>query len=286
MVELSLSIAFIAILSIIVMLVISNAVSAYHRGLTMNQLNTTGMDLVDDFRTTIQASPARSLKNECASMYSSGSNALTACEADNGHSFMSLAANGPNGAPSGGVFCTGAYSYIWNSGYSLKDNSTSSKIQLKFAYSRNKDGSSGTKDDPNFRLWKVADDNRVVCKNAAGVASGSYSTTMGNSIDLTCGGASAPNVDACRTMDEEGTDVLEGNKNMAIYSLSVPSSAVSNNSNTMLYSVSMILGTIQGGINVRTAGNFCSTPEGYSSEENFDYCAINKFNFAATASGG
>ena len=35
-----------------------------------------------------------------------------------------------------------------------------------------------------------------------------------------------------------------------------------------------------------SSGNFCKTPESFESDENFDYCAINKFNFAAQAIGG
>ena len=50
------------------------------------------------------------------------------------------------------------------------------------------------------------------------------------------------------------------------------------------YSVSFILGTVQGGINVMSSGNFCKAPE--EDDSNFDYCAINKFNFAAQATGG
>jgi hypothetical protein len=38
---------------------------------------------------------------------------------------------------------------------------------------------------------------------------------------------------------------------------------------------------------VEASGNFCATPEGYNeSVENLDYCAINKFNFAALETGG
>lgn len=48
LVELSLSIAFIAVLSITIVLIINDAISTYRRGLTLNQINTTGMDLVDE----------------------------------------------------------------------------------------------------------------------------------------------------------------------------------------------------------------------------------------------
>ena len=54
LIELSLSIAFISVLSLAVALIITNSISAYHRGLVLNQINTTGMELVDDMRAAVQ----------------------------------------------------------------------------------------------------------------------------------------------------------------------------------------------------------------------------------------
>ncbi len=71
LVELSLSIAFIAILSITIALIINDAISTYRRGLTLNQINTTGMDLVDDIRTAVQNSPATPPIDTCGN-YESG----------------------------------------------------------------------------------------------------------------------------------------------------------------------------------------------------------------------
>ena len=45
LVELAISIGFIALLSITVAVITTNLVSAYQRGLTMKQVNTTGMDI-------------------------------------------------------------------------------------------------------------------------------------------------------------------------------------------------------------------------------------------------
>ena len=77
----------------------------------------------------------------------------------------------------------------------------------------------------------------------------------------------------------------EKNGGLAIYDLYVSTPAESVAKNNLFYSVSFILGTIQGGINITKSGNFCATPDDYGIE-NFDYCAINKFNFAAQAVGG
>ena len=300
MVELSLSIAFIAVLSIIVVVMIGNAVSAYHRGLTLNQINTTGMDVVEDMRVAVQNSPARSVKAECASVYENSSTAsspLKLCETDQGMSFImtefDASVNIGNDfgveVPMYGAFCTGKYSYLWNSGYLFSDEYTKSVGVVNLIYKSAGGAVHNWQNEHNgaaFKLLKVADDNRAVCKVAAGMVVGDNSggmyrlnsdhTGMPATIDI-----------SNNAIDEEPADILAGNNNLALYDLSTTLPAESGNSNNMFYTVSFVLGTVQGGINVKAIGNYCATPEGYnSSVENFDYCAINKFNFAAQATGG
>ena len=61
MIELSLSLVFVGILSIMMVLIISDTVASYRRGVTLNRINTVGMDLVDDMRSAVQNSSAGSL---------------------------------------------------------------------------------------------------------------------------------------------------------------------------------------------------------------------------------
>ena len=68
LIELSLSIAFFGILSIAIALIINDTIASYRRGMTLNQINTTGMDLVDDMRAAVQNSSAKSVKSLCASI--------------------------------------------------------------------------------------------------------------------------------------------------------------------------------------------------------------------------
>ena len=85
---------------------------------------------------------------------------------------------------------------------------------------------------------------------------------------------------------EEPVELISSNNaggDLAIYDLSATFSTSGVSINSAFYSVSFILGTVQGGINIKAAGNFCNPPNGYDSS--FDYCAINKFNFAAQATG-
>ena len=71
---------------------------------------------------------------------------------------------------------------------------------------------------------------------------------------------------------------------LAFYDLTISATADSMAFNSLFYAASFVLGTTQGGVNVKATGNLCATPNDYLNE-NLDYCAINKFNFAARAMG-
>ena len=148
------------------------------------------------------------------------------------------------------------------------------------------------KTETDFKLLKIRDRNREVCVAALneGLTSPKdrrYTyvpdATNGDSINS----VTEPNVfnlTNYSVISEEPVDLLAGDisNNLAIYDLTSAAPATS-----AFYITSFILGTIQGGININASGNFCATPEGYNSTiENFNYCAINKFNFAAQANGG
>ena len=216
LVELSLSLAFIGVLSLTTVLIINNTVLAYRRGLTLNQVNTVGMELVDDIRTTVQNSPAQG----CTTLEGSPT-ADTSC--------LYFIEN--SATPTYGGFCTGQYSYIWQS----------------------PDGSSSF-----FR--KISDPGRNVCSAAAGVA-----------FDI-------------NSYQSQGEELISDGSGLALYNLTVSAPATSNATNTAYYSISFILGTTSGGPSITATGDYCKPPE--DAESNFNYCSINKFNFAAQAGGG
>jgi len=293
LVELSLSIAFISILSITVALIINDAISTYRRGVTLNQVNTTGMDIVDDLRAAIQNSPAKSVKGECGSNYngSSMSDERTACEDDGARKFVEVKKvmdvdidnDGvvEKNMPAYGAFCTGAYSYIWNSGYFYAENMPLAGVggNAQLVYKDDENNSITVSD---FRFLKIKDQRRAVCISAVnGVDHEKYPT---GDIDI----SSTFDISGYGALTEEPEVILANDSinPLALYDLSAAAPASNGLGTDSYYSVSFILGTVQGGINVMSAGNFCKTPESYDSLENFDYCAINKFNFAAQATGG
>ena len=292
LVELSLSMVFIAILSILIVLIINNAVTAYHRGITLNLINTIGTDVVSDMRKSVQSSPIRSVTNECDKMYSDD-DVKTECKDDMAHNFVTVErlakvtfGNDPNNSienvPVFGAFCTGKYSYIWNSGYFF-NNDIHVEEGVDMASLEYSIGET-TAERTDIKLLKVEDVGMMVCKRAAT----GRETGEGKKYSLTSTPIESKfKVSITGEVDEKMSDILSNENNgLALYDLKTAVPAESVEGNSVFYSVSFILGTVQGGININSIGNFCATPKGHNSEvANFNYCAINKFNFAAWANG-
>ena len=304
LVEVALSTAFVGILSIAIVLIINDTVAAYRRGLVLSQVNTTGMDVVDDLRTAVQNSSSRSVTNDCMTFYGDMSPARAQCIADGAYNFIAVTQyskvtilDKPEAnVPIYGAFCTGTYSYIWNSGYydSTQATFAEKNVWATLTYldasgterSITSTTRGGVSTGKPFRLLKVRDDNRAVCSSVVRWDSSArsfrdnYSLPYDKRIDPNF------NITGYGMIEEEPVDlILADNENdLAIYELLVARPAESTTQKNIFYSVSFILGTIDGGINIRSSGQSCAPPADWANE-NFDYCAINKFNFAIQASG-
>ena len=309
MVELSISMVFVGVLSLSIVLVINNAVVAYRRGNTLGQVNTIGMDIVDDFKVAIQGTTSKTLIGLCAEIFEDV-NERQKCEDDEAFNFVSVTKystvtlhQGTSHAqtlanlPIYGVFCTGTYSYIWNTGYYDSTEASFNEkgnewAQLVYNGGAVR-GSEGDESRP-FRLLKVRDDTRSVCiatvypdyKSSDEESRLKYITNRttenslfyNNVVDIRNIGDGKLEEDPVYLLASRGED------NMALYDLLVAKPAVSKENDGALYPISFVLGTIDGGINIIAQGKSCSAPNDY--EGNLDYCAINKFSFAARATGG
>lgn len=239
LVELSLSMVFIAILSIIITLLINGAVSSYRRGMTLNLLNTVGSELISDIRTAIQESPL--CEGTCERV-----------------SWMSVVKIKNEDAPASGAFCTGKYSYVWNSGYFFDDEYKNDLDSGKMVEIKLSDNSS----IKEFKLVKFKDSARAACQS------------KGTNQSIEIEGLSGEDVQ--NVLDEK-------NSGVAIYDFEVDP-PVSGGKGGQLYWVSLRLGTAQSGMKVNSIGGECAKPS--EANSNPDFCAINIFNFAALANGG
>ena len=303
LIELSLSVAILGVLSLTIALIINDSIATSRRGLTLNQVNTVGMDLVDDMRTAFQNSSAKSVMSECESLYEKSgesgkddSSSRTACKNDQGKNLVSVTkyANvtvkrnvekSLVNAPVYGAICTGSYSYIWNSGYFFDSRhyevASTSPATFKLGGDEYKD----------FRLLKVLDRNRGVC--AYSMLASIKGDLKSAEMVYTKGAITRSNVVFINSPneiipeDQKPISLLAEDNNdttLALYDLQSAAPIQSNANNRLFYSVSFILGTIDGGVNIMSSGNFCATPDDYK-DANFNYCAINKFNFAVQATG-
>ena len=279
LIELSLAMVFISLLSLAIVLIIMNTISSYRKGITMNRVDSLGKELIDDIRMAIQNSSTKSVASECRSryetVYTDENNIVKRCEDDGGRYLVSVAnikeikipgSNSTSKVPTFGAICTGTYSYIWNSGYTdTVENATKAELRVG-----GEEGSTYS----NFRLLKIMDEKRQICYQQVVEYPVSGSEVVLSTVfeldDSDLGGI-------------EPTELIDGESNLALYDLSMMAPARSDDGYSLFYSGSMILGSIEGGPNIAVKNSSCKEPEGENS--NFEYCAINRFNFAARASG-
>ncbi len=290
LIELSLSMVFVGILSLMIVFIIGDTVASYRRGITVSRINTVGMEIVDDMRVAVQNAPSAPVTDSCEAYYIDNPSLMQTCKNDGAKNFVKVVktatvkVNGTtyNNMPVLGAFCTGSYSYIWNSGYfDSPDSTVSGASKAKLIYV---DGAGATKTVESFRLLKVRDSQRAVCTAVVRPYSGgSYSANYGLPADI----SSTFNISAgYGAVTEAPVDVISahGNNDLVLYNLTVADPAESLTQKNMFYSISFILGTINGGANIKDSYKKCATPGDYTIE-NYDYCAINKFNFAVQANG-
>jgi len=308
-VEFSLATAFIATLLISITVVAGMVTQIYQKGLTLKSINSTGRGLTDEFTSNINAAPSVDTTSLCNSYFKSGSTSVEAsisdCKEDYANKFIFQERTGTyvdntdreekenHEVQLGGVFCTGDYSYIWNTYYGLNRNTASKASAMKLTYLKN-DGTDEIKPLGNFRLLQVYDPTYRVC-------SALVSADDGYKKDLM-------QVDGDGTLEVNITKLANGNNNpipdpvdglltasdvnLQLYELTVfPISQDAVTLRTFMTGT-FILGTERGNVNIERSGDYCDV-QSYTDDNGelltvgseFTYCGINKFNFSARTAG-
>lgn len=292
LVELSFAIAFISVLLIIITLITNEIVTIYRKGYSIKTINQVGRDIIDDFQDAITQSPPTLISSFCARTYADDPDNLARCNSDGGfasvyqqfYAQISVAnsEDSPNYLPTGGVFCSGKYSYIWNTGYLFNsDNYTGAPASITVSYSlADASGSGATGSITGFRLIKVEDTSRSVC--AASIPLSSPSGKYPQSNDRLKHPTTAIVIPEPLASAPEEL-LKDSDAALALYDFVLFKPARVASTNRLLFSGSFILGTITGGVDIMTSSNYCKAPANFSAD--FSYCAINKFNFTIQASG-
>ncbi len=280
LVELALALTFVAVLLVVIAWLTIHITSTYEKGLTMKAVNATSKELIDDISRAISTSPARSVDSLCSSVYSNAS-ALSDCRSDNARKFSYQQRYGTvniNGVatqvPVNGAFCTGRYSYIWNTAYALntKDYPPSdghSDYRGIFYYN-----GTSTKD---FRLLKVSDFTREVC--TAKLRTDVYRYNGYYDYRVTTSLSGDKTFEEILDRDTDGT-----NTHLALYDFVIYPPTIHKITGSGFYSGTFILASLRGSININSTGDFCSEPADDLASD-FAYCSINKYNFSMRAAG-
>lgn len=253
LIEFSIALTILSILLIIILQVTNNTIAIYQKGLATKAISTSGRDLLDEFSKTIAQSPTSSLDVVCDKI--SDSNKKSNCKNNTNNFQTQLVYNKQvvDGKPTFGTFCTGKYSYIWNSGYAINDKTLKNVTVNGTNYS-------------NYRLLRIDDPDHELCV--------SYISSNGNSLSV----------------NHAQTDVVELLKNdqdlpLALYDFTIFPPSQDKTISRIFYSGTFVLGTLTGDININANNDYCKSENMRPISSDFTYCAINKFNFAAQALG-
>lgn len=291
MVEVMLAIACISILLIAVVILINSLISIYRKGTTVKAVNNVGRSLVENFTSAINVAPPVDTIDLCEGY---ATNNLVDCRASRAYKFIFQANYDADGHQQNGIFCTGNYSYVWNTYYGLKegDGSTLSLIYL--------DTSNEEKKIPGnqLRLVRVQDPSYRVCTS---VVDKNYNSTLtpSTAIDITkvaTGGGTGNLID--NPIPNPETGILNSfEADLAFGEFTIfPISQDAVTLRTFM-SGTFILTTVRGDVDTMASGDYCQAGinkfhgnEGDSGSifdlgAEFNYCAINKFNFAARTAG-
>lgn len=286
MVELSIAMAFIAALLISIAVITTNIITIYQKGMTLKAVNSVGRGLIDELTTAINTAPSVDTTSLCNSL--AGDDAA-ACKADNAFKYVYQATYNSSGQQYNGIFCTGYYSYIWNTYYGVDSGHT---LNLRYATASGTDISTKTIDAP--RLLRVEDRTYRVCSTAMETNHYRSTLTSNATLDITKL-AGNTNVDNPTSKPQSGM-LNEFDLDLMLYEFTIfPISQDAVTLRTYM-SGTFILATLRGDIDITRSGDYCqvgTTPDGTTSEgssvndlgSEFNYCAINKFNFAARTAG-
>ena len=283
-IELSLAAAFVSILLIVIAYLILNISTVYQKGMAIKSINSAGRQIVDDLNRSIIASSARDISYSCSGLPGS---LRTACTNDHGfyltyqqHYQADIRIDGEPTAdnkalPTYGAFCTGRYSYLWNTGYTFGDRYTvgaTTNHPQRASLKVYDTGNAANDYITDFRLLRILDYEGSLCSNH--MDSNAYRPLDSAIYDVTD-----------LALQHAPADLLaDSDDNLAIYDMTIFEPVTHNLTFQSFYSGTFILATVPGGVDITGSGNYCKdSPDGLSTD--FAYCAINKFNFAARARG-
>ncbi|MDO4219796.1 MAG: hypothetical protein Q4D22_01000 [Candidatus Saccharibacteria bacterium] len=262
-IEFTLAMALLSTMLLMIALLTVRISGIYQKGLSIRAVNSVGREIIDDIKKTVQSSPIQRELNPDKPTGTEHNITLQSIIAKRYDYFVTVAATENSQMQGSGFFCTGSYTYIWNTAQTLNGNTG--------------DGITITVDGGEPKLYKfvrIPDAKRLYCENNSGV----------------------PSYRNIEIADEDMIVSLinDDESDLAIYDFTVLPATQSNTTGHAMYPISFILATRKGGINILGNGDFCTgkpRPTALETSNNeynttdFNYCAVNKFDVVIRQAG-
>jgi len=275
LVELLFAMAFLSVLLLVIAYLVIYIITIYQKGLTLRAVSSTGRQLIDDVNRSIITAPFLPVLLPSDDRGAPGIDEADILRARNRYYFQvtsSYEVNGnTNQYPAYGAFCTGSYSYLWNTAYALNSDE-GALINFSYMDDPQNTGTLSRQILNDFRLIKIYDQAREICSSA---------------IDMTTGEIDPGETDfmlAIHPTEKPYILIHADEADLALYDFQVLPATQNSTTGQTFYSATFILATLRGGIDIMSNGTFCSEVGVYLSS-GFSYCAVNKFNFSMRASG-
>lgn len=238
LIELMLAMAFVSVLLITIALTIIQMGTIYNRGMTLKEVNQSARDIADDVRRVVAASEVFTVPSD---------------NSDNDTADYVKLRSADRSITYGGRFCTGSYTYVWNTARAIEQNSTQLTTYLNAG-----------REQP-ARFLKVPD---VAKKYCAKESDGSLSYADVNATD-----------------SSQANELLQaGDHSLGVQSFKVSTSISAYDAavGQRIYTVSYTLGSGQTSA-MNADQSACLPPGDPSGNSNLTYCNVQKFTIVLRA---
>ncbi len=252
LIELSIGIAFIGVLLLGIASMILHLSHIYQKGLSLRAVNASGQQIIEDIHRAVNSA---SYVADVSRIDTNGDGIVSDDEnkaALAGYFFASLNSDKTQRY---GAFCIADYTYVWN---------TASSLEGGIGVSIN---------GVRYRLARFPDPAHLQCNK---------------DIDGTIAHAgNVESVDITPTIASEPVElIMKDEVDLALYDFSVIPATQSMSTKQAFVSISFILATLKGGVNIKANGDYCQGSDvSEFNDYDFDYCAVNKFNFSVRTGG-
>jgi len=278
MIELMIAMVFLGTLLVTIAILVIHLISIFEKGMNIKAVNSAGRSLIDDFTRTLGASLNVEFTGGVSSYWYQETGSATPDK------------NGPEkgNLPMRGAFCTAQFSYVWNTGYALNPEYHASRQPYVITESTNASGVTtinfhNASEKPNavpFQLIKIQDPTRQICATHTGAG-------VLPKVDPQVGLAALEMLNTTNETNATTGGITKMSAgNLALYDFKVFPPVRNESTKHIFYSATFILATLRGGVDIMASENYCTDRSlAGTLVTDFNYCAINKFNFSMRATG-